>query len=88
MDKFGSVIDRMNIRLRSKFLNFLRIKTQLVTRLQCAHAHVIVVDGATHSQKDVVEGNGSSLKGGAEAFMLFLRGEQLVLRSCVLTIHT
>jgi len=29
---------------------------------------VIVVDGATHSQKDGVEGNGGSLKVGAEAF--------------------
>ena len=29
---------------------------------------VIVVDGATHSQKDGVEGDGGSLKDGAEAF--------------------
>ena len=29
---------------------------------------MIVVDGATHSQKDGVEGNGGSLKVGAEAF--------------------
>ena len=35
MDKFGSVIDRMNIKLGSKFPNFLRIKTQLLKRLQC-----------------------------------------------------
>ena len=27
MDKFGSVIDRVNMKLGSKFLNFLRIKT-------------------------------------------------------------
>jgi hypothetical protein len=47
----------------------LRIKTQLLKRLQ----HVIVVDGATHSQEDGVEGNGDSLKDGAEAFVLFLR---------------
>jgi hypothetical protein len=31
---------------------------------------VIVVDGATHSQMDGVEGNGGSLKDGAEAFVL------------------
>jgi aspartate carbamoyltransferase regulatory subunit len=53
MDKFGSVIDRMNMKLGSKFLTSLRIKTQLLKRLQ----RVIVVDGATHSQKDGVEGN-------------------------------
>jgi hypothetical protein len=33
-----------------------------------------------------VESNGGSLNGGAEAFMLFLCGAQLVLRSSVLTI--
>jgi aspartate carbamoyltransferase regulatory subunit len=48
MDKFGSVIDRMDMKLGGKFLNSLRIKTQLLKRLQ----RVIVVDGATHSQKD------------------------------------
>jgi hypothetical protein len=47
---------------------------------------MIVVDGATQSQKDGVEGNGGSSKDGAEAFMLFLRGAQLVLRSSVLTV--
>ena len=46
----------------------------------------MIVDGATHTQKDGVEGNGGSLKDGAEAFMLFLRGAQLVLRSSVLTV--
>jgi hypothetical protein len=60
----------------------LRIRTQLLKRLQ----RVIVVDGATHSQKDGVEGNGGSLKGGAEAFTLFLRGAQLVLQSSVLIV--
>ena len=45
MDKFGSVVDRMNMKFGSKFLNSLRIKIQLLKRLQC----VIVVDGATHS---------------------------------------
>jgi hypothetical protein len=33
-----------------------------------------------------VEGNGGSLKDGAEAFVLFLRCAQLVLRSSVLTV--
>ena len=47
---------------------------------------MIVVDGATHSQKDGVESNGGSFKGGAEAFVLFLRGAQLVLRSSVFTV--
>ena len=47
---------------------------------------MIVVDIATHSQKDGVESNGGSLKGGAEAFLLFLRGAQLVLRSSVRTV--
>ena len=46
----------------------------------------IVVVGATHSQKDSVEGNAGSLKDGAKAFVLFLRGAQLVLRSSVLTV--
>ena len=46
---------------------------------------MIVVVGATHSQKDGVEGNGGSLKNGAKTFMLFLRGAQLVLQSSVLT---
>ena len=44
-----------------------------------------VVDGATHSEEDGVEGNGGSLKDSAEAFVLFLRGAQLVLRSNFLT---
>jgi len=47
---------------------------------------VIVVGGATKSQKDGVEGNRGSLKVGAEAFMLFLRGAQLNLRSSVFTV--
>ena len=46
---------------------------------------MIVVDGVTHAQKDGVEGNGGSFKDGAEAFLLFLRGAQLVLRSNFLT---
>jgi len=63
MDEFGSVFDRMNMKLGSKFLNSLRTKTQLLYRLQ----RVIVVDGATHSQNDGLEGNKGSLKDGAEA---------------------
>jgi len=47
---------------------------------------VIAVDGATHSQKDGMEGNGGSLEDGAKAFVLFLRGAQLVLRSSVFTV--
>ena len=33
MDKFGSIIDRTNMKLGSKFFNSLRIKTQLLKRL-------------------------------------------------------
>ena len=66
----------------SKFLSSLRVKTQLLKRPQS----VKVVDGATHSEEDGVEGNGGSLKDSAEAFVLFLRGAQLVLRSSVLTV--
>jgi hypothetical protein len=65
MDKFGSAIYRMNMKLGSKFLNTLRIKTHLLKMLQL----VIVVDGATHSQKDGVESNGGSLKGEAELYL-------------------
>ena len=49
MDKFGSVIDRMDMKLGSKLLNWkqasnsLRIKTQFLKRLQSVN----VVDGAT-----------------------------------------
>ena len=73
MNKLGSIVDQINMELGSKFLNSLRIKTQLLKRLQ----RVIVVDGATQSQKDGVQGNGGSLKDGAEAFVLFQRGAQL-----------
>ena len=83
MDEFGSVVERrMDIKLGSKSLNSLRIKTELLKRLQL----VIVVDGATHTPKDGMESNRGSLKGGAEAFMLFLHDAQLVLRSSVLTV--
>jgi len=72
----------MNMKLGSKFLNSLRIKTQLLRRLQ----RVIVVDGATHSQKDGVEGIEGSLKDGAEVFVLFLRGAHLVLMFGILAL--
>jgi hypothetical protein len=76
MVEFGSITGRMNMRIGSKFLNSLRFKTPLLKRLQ----RVIVVDSATHSQKDGVEGNRGFLEDGAKAFVLFLRGAQLVLR--------
>jgi hypothetical protein len=69
INKFGSVADRMYMKLGSKFLSSLRVKAQVSgvhKRLQC----VIAVDGAAHSQRDGVEGNGGSLKDGAEAFLL------------------
>ena len=50
MSKFGSVIDRMNMRLGSKYLISLKIETQLLERLQ----RVIVVDSATHSSKRIM----------------------------------
>ena len=67
--------------LGGKLLNYLRIETQLLERLQS----VSVVDGATHTQEDDVEGNGGSMENVAEIFVLFLRGAQLVLRSSVFT---
>ena len=82
MNNFGSVIGRMNMKLLSKFLNSLKTKPQLFKRLQ----RVIVVDSATHSQKAGVEGSGGSLEDGAEAFVLFLHGAQLDLRSSVLAV--
>ena len=82
MDKFGSVVDRMNMKLGSTFVDSLRFKTQFLKRLQ----RVIVVDIATHSQKDGVEVNRGSLEDGAVASVLFLRGAQLVLRLSVLTV--
>ena len=70
------------MKLGIKFLNSLRIKTQLLKPIQ----RVIVVEGAAHSQKDGVEDNGGSLGDGSKAFVLFLRGAQLVLRSSVFTV--
>jgi len=68
--------------LGGKLLNSLRIKTQLLERLQS----VSVVDGATHTQKDDVESNGGSLENIAKVFVLFLCVVQLVLRFGVLTV--
>jgi hypothetical protein len=82
MDKFSSVIDRMNMELGGRLHNSLRIETQFLERLQS----VSVVDGATHTQKDDVKSNGGSLENVAEIFVLFLCGVQLVLRSGVLTV--
>ena len=82
MDKFSSNIHRVHMELGGKLLNSLRIKTQFFERLQS----VSVVDGATHTQEDDVEGNGGSMENVAEIFVLFLCGVQLVLRSCVLTV--
>ena len=65
-----------------KFLNFLRIETRFLERLQS----VSVVDGAAHTQKDDVKSNRGSLENVAKVFLLFLCGVQLVLRSGVLTV--
>jgi hypothetical protein len=54
--------------LGGKLLNSLRIKTQILERLQS----VSVVDGATRTQKNDVESNGGSLENVAEIFVLFV----------------
>ena len=84
MDKFGSVVDRMNMKLGSRFLNSLRIKPQLLKRLQ----RVIVVEAPPTPKGMVwrVTEERGSLKDGAEAFLLFQHGAQLVLWSSVLTV--
>jgi hypothetical protein len=82
MDKFSSKVHRVHIELGGKLLNSLRIKTQFLERLQ----GVSVVDGAAHTQKNDVESNGGSLENVAEAFVQFLCGVQLVLRSGVRTV--
>jgi hypothetical protein len=81
MDKFSSKVHRVHMELGGKLLNSLRIETQFLKRLQS----VIVVDGATHTQKDDVKSR-VSLENVAEIFVLFLCGVQLVLRSGALTI--
>ena len=68
--------------LGGKLLKSLRIKTQILERLQS----VSVVDDAAHTQKDDVESNGGSLENVAKISVLFLCGFQLVLRSSVLTV--
>ena len=77
MDNFSSKIHRVYMELGGKLLISLSIMTQFLERLQS----VSVVDGATYTQKDYVESNGSSLENVAEIFVLFLCGVQLVLRS-------
>ena len=47
---------------------------------------MIVVDSATFSQKDGMEGNGGSLEDEAKVFVLFLRSTQLGLWSSVLIV--
>ena len=76
------MVDTAHMELGGKPLDSLRIKTQLLKRVK----REIVADCAIHSQKDGVESNRGSLKGGAEVFMLFLHGAQLVLWSSVLTV--
>ena len=80
MDKLSSKVYRVHMQLGGKLLNYLRIETQLLERLQS----VSVVDGAADTQKDDVENNGGSLEHVAEVFVLLLCGVQLVLRSGVL----
>ena len=82
MDKFSSKVHRVHMELGGKLLNSMKIETQLLERLQS----VSVVDGATYTQKDYVESNGSSLENVAEIFVLFLCGVQLVLKSGVFTV--
>jgi len=48
MDKFSSKVHRVHMELGGNLLNFLRIETQFLDRLQS----VSVVDGAAHTQKD------------------------------------
>jgi hypothetical protein len=81
MDKLSSKTYRVHMELGGKLLNSLRIKTQILERLQS----VSVVDDAAHTQKDDVESNEGSLENVAEISVLFLCGVQLVLRSGVLT---
>ena len=68
MDKFSSKVHRVHMELGGKLLNSLRIKTQILERLQS----VSVVDGATRTQKNDVESNGGSLENVAEIFVLFV----------------
>ena len=47
INKFGSVIDRKDMKLGSKFINSLRIKIQLMKRLQ---RMIVVVVPPTHKE--------------------------------------
>ena len=47
MDKFSSKVYRVHMQLGGKLLNYLRIETQFLERLQS----VSVVDGATHTKR-------------------------------------
>ena len=58
MDKVCSKFHRVHMEFGGKLLNSLRVKTQLLERLQS----VSVVDGAVHIQKDDVESNGGSFE--------------------------
>jgi hypothetical protein len=82
IDKFSSEVHRVHMELGGNLVNYLRIKTQFLERIQS----VSVVDGAAHTQKDDVESNGGSLENVAKVFVLFLCGVQLVLRPSVLTV--
>jgi hypothetical protein len=81
MDKLSSKLDKVHPVLGASCpVDFLIFKTQLLKRLQC----VTVVNDATHTQEDVVQSNGSSLKNGAGMFVLSFSGVQLVLGSSVM----
>ena len=44
MDKFGSVVDRMNMKLRSKFLTFRGLRSNFVVLFLCgAHQLVLIL---------------------------------------------
>ena len=53
---------RVHMELGGKLLNFLRIETQFIERLQS----VSVVDGAAHTRKDDVKSNRGSLENVAK----------------------
>ena len=63
MNKVSDEVHRVHMELEGKLLKSLRIKIQFLERLQ----RVIVVDSATHSQKDGVEGDRGYLEDRAEA---------------------
>ena len=81
MDKFSSVINRVYMELEASFLTLWESRPKSLISI----VRVLYMV-STHFQKDGMEGNRGSLKDGAEAFALFQRGAQPVLRSSVLTI--